>query len=93
MAAEQDTNQNEGEGSRTGARQYDEGATRHAQAGESDRAAQQAARDLADPAKKRDLEQAESAGRERAKEEDRLLRDAPSQQSRPDSGNRGSDKR
>ena len=92
MATDKDTNSNGGEGSRTGARQYDEGATRHAKAGESDRAARQAARDLEDPAKKRDLESAESAGRERAKEEDRLLRDTGSQ-SRRDTGNRGSDKR
>ena len=52
MTAEKnlDKNANEGEGSRSGARQYDDGATRHAKAGESDRAARQAARDLDAPA-------------------------------------------
>jgi hypothetical protein len=82
-------NPNEGEGSRSGARQYDDGATRHAKAGESDRAARQAARDLDDPATRKDLEKAESTGRSKAKEEDRLLRDDSS--SKP-SGNRGESK-
>lgn len=92
MSTDKNRDPNEGEGSRTGARRYDEGATRHAKAGESDRAARQAARELDDPSTKRDLEQAEATGRERAKEEDRLLRD-PSSSSRGDGKNRGPDKR
>ncbi len=65
---------NEGEGSRTGARRYDEGATRHAEKGGSEAEAKEAARDLDDPGKRREMQKAEEVGRKRAKEEDPLLR-------------------
>ncbi len=65
---------NEGEGSRTGARKYDEGATRHAEKGASAAKAKKAARDLEDPEKRRELQKAEEVGRKRAKEKDPLLR-------------------
>jgi hypothetical protein len=65
---------NEGEGSRSGAKQYDDAATHHAEKGDTESEARDAARDLADPAKRKDLQQAESTGRERSKGEDPQLR-------------------
>jgi hypothetical protein len=69
-----DPMKNEGEGSRSGARQYDEGATQHADKGRSPDEAKKAARDLDDPGERRAMEEAEKVGRGHAKEEDRLLR-------------------
>jgi hypothetical protein len=60
---------NEGEGSRTGARQYDEAAERFAKSGKVERKAREA-RQAVEGAEQRELEKAEAAGKSRAKGED-----------------------
>ncbi len=57
-------NRNEGEGSRTAARRYNEGASKTARRGEMPRAEPKS------DAEEAELEQAEDEGRERAKEQD-----------------------
>jgi hypothetical protein len=77
----------QGEGDYESARRYDESAKRFVEEGKVGPAAERARTD--DPAERADLERAEQAGRERAREEDRLLREGGSQASsgeRPDGG-------
>ena len=68
-----DKGRNEGEGSRTAARRYNEGQQKFAESGKLEEKAKeaQAAREGAE---REELERAEKAGKERAKEEDPSLR-------------------
>lgn len=70
--AEQKNQANEGEGNRTAARRYNEGASEHAKSGKvADEA--KAARDAFEGAEGDELRRAEEAGRKRAAEEDPAL--------------------
>ena len=61
---------NQGEGNRTAARNYNEAQKRFVRSGQVDRKAHEAARDLDDAAVRRELEQAEAIGKRHAAGED-----------------------
>lgn len=63
---------NEGEGSQTGARQYDEATRAFVASGKVKKAAEEAARDISGP-KADSLKQAEEAGKQHSHGEDPLL--------------------
>ena len=63
---------NEGEGNKTAAREYNQGATEHAQSGKSDKAAKAAAEALDSP-EGSSLRDAENKGRKQSKGEDPQL--------------------
>lgn len=64
----------EGEGSYTGARDYNEATTDFAQSGKVESAVQDAADALDDPAQAADMQKAEAAGKQRSRGEDPTLR-------------------
>lgn len=70
--AEEKTQRNEGEGNRTAARRYNEGATGHAKSGKVPEEAK-AARETFEGAGGDEIRRAEEEGRRRAAEEDPTL--------------------
>lgn len=73
QAKQSPSSENQGEGNVEAARRYNEGAHEFAESGDVERAARDAGPDSV--AEAAELEQAEDAGRARAKEEDPLLHD------------------
>jgi hypothetical protein len=65
---------NQGEGNRTGAREYNEGQQRFVRSGQVDQKAREAERDLRDREIRRELEHAEAVGRRHAADEDPEIR-------------------
>jgi len=78
------TQRNEGEGNKTAAKEYNKGATEHAQSGKSDKAAKDAVRAMDTP-EGTTLREAEIKGKSAAKGEDPKLYKKSTTGPKPDS--------